>query len=112
MTIKSIKVTRKPVDLSIGSVVHLCHAFGGKSGVIVGPVEQRHGITKVKMLCTHANNDFYVGNVEYLYLGDLGAPGYAYDDRPSSLFSSKAAAVAHGYRYHDWLCVTRNWQHG
>lgn len=107
MAIKSIVVKRKPINLAVGQVVHTCQAFGSKTLVIIDKVEKTDISNRVKVQCIASSHDFYVGRDDYIYLGDLGVPGHAYDNRPCSLFSSRMAAVAHGRTYWDWLTVSR-----
>lgn len=104
--IKSVVVKRKPVSLAIGEVVHVCQMFGNRSFVVTGEVDNTGGLNKLPVKCFAADHDFYIGRHDFIFLGDLGVPGYAYDDRPCSLFSSKMAAVAHGDSYEKWLSTS------
>ena len=106
-TIKSIVVKRRAMNLSVGSVLHTCEAFGSKSVVVIGDLEAAPFSTKLKVHCIAADHNFYVGRDDYIFLGDLGVPGHTYDDRPCSLFTSKKAADAHGKTYWNWLSTSR-----
>ena len=104
-TIKSIVVKRKPMDLSIGRIVYTCDAFSSCTYVIVG--EPETDPWKLKVHCINSDHDFYIGRDTEIFLGDLGVQGYAYDNRPCSLFTSKEAAVAHAGKYYEWLSTSR-----
>jgi hypothetical protein len=105
MTIKSIVVSTKPFKFNVGDQLFTCEFFGGKTLTVLGPVENPLGIEKVKVLCTDSDKcySFCVGREDYIFPGDLGVPGFAYDDRKCSLFRSKKAADVHAGVYSKWL---------
>jgi hypothetical protein len=105
MTIKSIVVSSKPFKFNVGDQLFTCEFFGGKTLTVLSPVEINGGIEKVKVLCTDSDKcySFCVGREDYIFPGDLGVPGFAYDDRKCSLFRSKKAANAHAGVYSKWL---------
>lgn len=110
MTIKSIVVSVKPFTFNVGDKLFTCEFFGGKSLTVLSPLERdNYGIEKVKVLVTDTDSDykFFVGREDYIFPGDLGIPGYAYDDRKCSLFRSKKAANAHAGVYASWLAANR-----
>lgn len=110
-TVKSVVVKRKPLSLDVDSVVYTCDAFGSRGYVIRGTPEKTSFAYKLKVFCFDADHDFYIGKEDYLFLGDLGVPGYAYDDRPCSLFNNKLSAHAHGGKYFKWLNTSRYNEH-
>jgi len=52
-------------------------------------------------------NGTYNTGVQEIFLGDAGMPGYTYDDRPSTLFTTKQAATASIGKYSEWLTASR-----
>lgn len=105
MAIKNVVVKTKPFAFNVGDTVYTCEFFGGKTLTVLSPVEINCGIEKVKVLCTHSDSlyKYSVGREDYIFPGDLGVPGFAYDDRKCSLFRSKIAANAHAGVYAEWL---------
>lgn len=108
MAIKNIVVKRKPLCLDVNSVVYTGDAFGSRGYVIRGKVEETDLSTKLLVHCFEAESSWAVGREDYIFLGDLGVPGHAYDDRPCSLFSSKLAAKANDGNYWEWLNKSRH----
>lgn len=107
MAIKNIVVKRKPLCLDVNSVVYTGDAFGSRGYVIRGKVEETDLSTKLRVHCFESESSWAVGREDYIFLGDLGVPGHAYDDRPCSLFSSKLAAKANDGKYWEWLNKSR-----
>lgn len=103
MAIKNIVVSRKPFDFKVGDVLFTCEFFGGKTVEVINSLEVNSGIEKVKVLILDSNYDYSIGREDYIFPGDLGVPGFAYDDRKCSLFRSKKAADAHAGVYAEWL---------
>lgn len=103
MAIKSIIVSTKPFKFEVGDKLFTCEFFGGKSLTVVSPLEVKNGIEKVKVLITDSKYQSTIGREEYIFPGDLGVPGIAYDDRKCSLFRSKKAADMHDGVYAAWL---------
>lgn len=103
MTIKNITVKCKPFAFNVGDKLFTCEFFGGQSLTVLNPLEVNGGIEKVKVLITDSDGGYSTGRESYIFPGDLGVPGFAYDDRKCSLFRSKKAANAHAGVYAEWL---------
>lgn len=103
MAIKSIEVKAKPFKFAVGDKLFTCDMFGSMSVTVVSPVETtKHGIELVKVF---VDDGLYgsKGRVTEIFPGDMGVPGFAYDNRPCSLFRTKQAADAHKGKYVEWL---------
>lgn len=103
MAIKSIVVSTKPFKFEVGDKLFTCEFFSGNSLTVVSPLEVKNGIEKLKVLVTDSEYQWAIGREEYIFPGDLGVPGFAYDDRKCSLFRSKKAANNHAGVYAAWL---------
>lgn len=103
--IKSIVVGLKPFDLSVGKIVHTDDTHSERSYVIIGDINDIGHLRKLRVLCiasTSPHAAWAVGKESDIFLGDLGVPGHAYDNRPCCLFRSKLAAVASAGVYWAW----------
>lgn len=103
MAIKNVVVKTKPFAFNVGDKLFTCAHFGGQSLTVISPLEVNCGIEKVKVLITDSDGGYSKGRESYIFPGDLGVPGFAYDDRKCSLFRSKKAANAHAGVYAEWL---------
>lgn len=104
-TIKSVVVSRRKMQIIPGETMYVCEAFGGYTFKVL-ELTNRNGIEilRAKVLDTTSDvGKFWIGKERDFFPGDLGVPGYAYDNRPCSLFTTKAAAKAHGRSYWDWI---------
>lgn len=103
-TIKSIRVSVKAFAINVGDIVHTADMFsGGITGEVIEGITAPNGTHKFKVKVLNAGWEFMVGREHELFPGDLGMPGYTYDDRPCSLFCSREAAKAADGKYLDWL---------
>lgn len=103
MAIKSVSVKTKPFTFQPGDIVYTCEFFSSQTLKVLAPLEVNNGIEKVKVLILDSSYAYSIGREDYIFPGDLGVPGFVYDDRKCSLFRSKKAADAHAGVYSKWL---------
>lgn len=112
MSIKSVVVKTKPFAFNVGDKLFTCEFFGSQSLIVLSPLEIDGWVEKVKVLITDSRYGYTVGREDYIFPGDLGVPGFTYDDRKCSLFRSKIAANTHDGVYAEWLKSkpVRDWE--
>ena len=89
-------------DFQICTKIYVSHITDNVEEYIIleSPTEQ---VSSVKAFCVASDWEFRVGKVVDLFPGDLGVPGYNYDNRPCCVFLDKESAQAELGAYFKWL---------
>lgn len=99
-TIKSIKVRRR---FQVGQHIWIGRFYADIGEFIVTAPPTVSGEHHQRLLVCGLNGAVPpIGLDEWVSLADLGVPGYAYDDRPCQVHSTREAAEKAAQEHYDW----------